>query len=227
MYVFNFIKLSRRSKCPVSQQACSHDEFSTARDIDAAPVYWLRDSQSTIRYSSRKTSISGLELCESHRYPGLAKGVVRTVSCWRYCHHRWRCSPQRLIEVEQGWVSSLKLMATREVPLLEYYWLLSGQSTAILKRPVQRLYPLEIQAETNQMASTPPDTSRLTTDSENPVDPSEGNTSAELVPQQSAREKCKAFIRAQGNLKQWVDELNMYWIVLIMAWSVHLVWHVL
>ena len=86
----------------------------------------------------------------------------------------------------------------------------SGQSTTILKRPVQRLYPLEVQAETNLMASNPPDTSRPTTDSENPVDPSEGNTSTELVPQRSAREKRKAFIRAQGNLKQWVDELNMY-----------------
>ena len=84
----------------------------------------------------------------------------------------------------------------------------SGQNTTILKRPVQRLYPLEVQAETNLMASTPKTLPRPTlTDSANP---SEGNTSAESVPQWSAREKRKAFIRAQGNLKQWVDELNMY-----------------
>lgn len=105
--------------------------------------------------------------------------------------------------------SSLELIATQEVPLLEYYQV--DKNTTILKRPVQRLYPLEVQAETNLMASDSQDAPRPTlTDSANPVDSSESNTSAELVPQWSAREKRKAFIRAQGNLKQWVDELNMY-----------------
>ena len=68
----------------------------------------------------------------------------------------------------------------------------------ILERPVQRLYPLEVQVEDNLMASLPQDPPGSTsTGGANPDEPSKENM---LAPQGNVREKCQAFIRAQGNL---------------------------
>lgn len=70
----------------------------------------------------------------------------------------------------------------------------SGRNTTMLKRPVQRLYTLEVQAENGLMAPLPQDTPKLTSaDSANLVDLSQGNTPAELV---NVRQRRKAFTRA-------------------------------
>lgn len=138
---------------------------------------------------------------ESHRHPGLAKGMARTIAVGDIVIIHNDAHPRGLWKL--GKVESLITGADGHTRGATVRVLSSGQNTTVLKRPVQRLYPLEVQAETNEMASDPQDAPRPTlTDSANPVDSSESNISAELVPQQSAREKRKAFIRAQGNLKQ-------------------------
>ena len=50
-YVLKFIKLLRRSKSPESQQSSQNDGILTTSDLDAALVYWLKKSQSTLPQS--------------------------------------------------------------------------------------------------------------------------------------------------------------------------------
>ena len=50
-YVLKFIKLLRRSKSPESQQSSWNDCILTTSDLNAALVYWLKESQSTLPQS--------------------------------------------------------------------------------------------------------------------------------------------------------------------------------
>jgi hypothetical protein len=150
-----------------------------------------------------------LELRESHRHPGLAKGVTRSIAIGDIVIIHDDAHPRGLWKL--GKVENLITGVDGHVRGAAVRVLSSGQNTTILKRPVQRLYPLEVQAEGGLTSPLPQDTPRLTSaDGENPIDLSEGNTPAELVPQGNVRQRRKAFIRAQGNLKQWVDQLNMH-----------------
>ena len=127
-----------------------------------------------------------LQLRELHQHPGLAKGVVRAYAVGDIVIIHDDAHPRGLWKL--GKVESLITGADSHTRGAAVRVLSSGQNTTILRRPMQRIYPLEVLAETNLMASNPQDAPRPTlTDSANPVDPSEGNTSAELVPQWSAR----------------------------------------
>ena len=147
-----------------------------------------------------------LELRESHCHLDLARGVVRRITIGDIVIIHDDAHPRGLWKL--GKVEKLITGADGHTRGAAVLVLSSGRHTTILKRPLQRLYPLEVQAEDNLMASLPQDPPGLTsTGGANPDEPSKENT---LAPQGNVRQKHQVFIRAQGNLKQWVDDLNMH-----------------
>ena len=150
-----------------------------------------------------------LELRESHRHPGPAKGVVRKIATGDIVIIHDDAHPRGLWKL--GKVEKLITGSDGHTRGAVVKVLSTGRHSSVLKRPVQRLYPLEVQAADNLVASLPQDTTRFTSsDDATPIESSGEVESTELTPRRNLRPRRQAFIRAQGNLKQWVDELNMH-----------------
>ena len=76
------------------------------------------------------------------------------------------------------------------------------KSATILKRPVQRLYPLEIRT-TEDVTPLGGEESSVS-----PAEHSSTDTVTESPPSNYSRPRRQAFLRAQENVKTWMDELT-------------------
>ena len=79
--------------------------------------------------------------------------------------------------------------------------------SSILKRPLQRLYPLEVRAAENTSSPSP-----MSDDAPQPdtfSSPQRASDSAESSQQENLRPRRQAFLRAQDNIKTWVNDMNV------------------
>ena len=83
---------------------------------------------------------------------------------------------------------------------------LSGQRSVLLKRPIQRLYPLEVRAPEEALSSEP--SIGVDTSTTRPRERAHESGSA-VQPIRIPRPKRQAFIRAQDKIKTWVDDMNV------------------
>ena len=134
-----------------------------------------------------------LELRESHRHPGQTGDIV-IVHDEAHPRGLWKLGKdEKLITGADGHTRGAAVRV-----------LSSGQHLSVLKRPIQRLYPLEVQAADNLGASLPQDNKKPKSSDDAPlIEPSQESESAELAARGNLRQKRQAFIQAQGNLRQW------------------------
>ena len=83
----------------------------------------------------------------------------------------------------------------------------SNGHSGILKRPLQRLHPLEVRSVENVSSVSP--TSDDTPQSDTFANPPGAGDSAELQ-QENLRPRRRAFLRAQDNIKTWVNDMNAH-----------------
>ena len=80
--------------------------------------------------------------------------------------------------------------------------------SSVLKRLLQRLYPLEVR--TVESTSSP---SPMSDDAPHPdtiLSPQRASDSAESSQQENLRPRRQAFLRAQDNIKMWVNNMNVW-----------------
>ena len=79
--------------------------------------------------------------------------------------------------------------------------------SSVLKRPLQRLYPLEVGTAENISSPSP-----MSDDAPQPdtlLSPQGANDFAESSQQENRRPRCQVFLRAQDNIKTWVNDMNV------------------
>ena len=90
-----------------------------------------------------------------------------------------------------------------------------GKRSGILKRPIQRLYPLEVRGVLGQEETTKPTMEQVRpvasdTETDTPQsNPSQGTVNDKSAHLENIRPRRKAFVRARTNMKTWIGDMNM------------------